>query len=114
MPQCEMIAPSVEAASRGKLARSALWISCGRSCSQIRREAQEGFSPVQIRVVQHAIEQRGENLTYTFSRRDPRDLHHLRAADRQVGDPQRRRAAQLGFEASLDLLLVREAFLDES
>src|SRR6266849_1650431 len=102
MPQCEIDAPSVEAPSRGKAARSVLWISCGWRSRHLRREAHQLLPRVQIRVVQYAIEQRGEDLTHTLARRDPRDGHHFLAADGEVGDLEDGRAAQLGLEAGLD------------
>src|SRR5713101_1931583 len=108
MTQCEIDAPSVEAPSRGKTARSVLWISCGWRAGHLRREPHQGFPRVQIRVVQYAIEKRGEDLTHTSAGSDPSDGHHFLAADGEVGDLEDGSAAQLGLEAGLDLLLVGE------
>src|SRR6267143_3410810 len=113
MPQCEIDAPSVEGTSRGKLARSALWISCGRRSSDVRRKTYQGVSRVQIRIVQYAIEQRGEDLTYTPAGRDSGDGHHFLAPDGEVGHLERRGPVQLRLEARLELLLVLQPLLHQ-
>src|SRR5437870_13752197 len=109
MPQCGMKAASVGGTSRGKSAWLALWISCGRKSGDLRRKAHQGVSCVQIRIVQHPIEQRGEDLTYTLAGCDPRDCHHFLAADGEVRHLERGGPAQLRVEPSLALLPVLQA-----
>src|SRR5437879_8099429 len=113
MPQCEIAASSVEGTSRGKPARSALWISCGRRSRQVRRKAYEGIPPVQIRIVQYSIEQGGEDFTYTPAGRDPGDGHHFLAPDGEVGQLERGRPAQLRLETRFELTLVLEPLFDQ-
>src|SRR5712664_1558590 len=100
-------APSKRDAER-RPPRLLLWISCGWRPRDLRREPRQGFSRVQIGIVQYPIEQRSEDFTHTLAGRNPRDRHHFLAPDREVSHLERAGAAQLGLEAGLDLLLVRQ------
>src|SRR5207253_5001167 len=62
--QCEIAAPSLGERSRGNVRGSYLWISCGRTRRDFRREAQQRIARVQFGIIEHPIEERGENSAY--------------------------------------------------